>query len=94
MREGLFILAVIVLLFGLTLLRYRKQIGGLIEFGKALKDVKASAARSGQIGSATKSGQLVNCTKCGVWIPQNKAIHQRKGEFYCSNKCVSAPAER
>ena len=81
----LFILFVIAILFGLTAIRYRKQITGMIGLARALKDVKDMAGRGRVMSSEpTSSIPLVNCAKCGVWVPQDKAI-KLKDCFYCSN---------
>ena len=80
-----FIVFVAAILFGLTTIRYRKQITGMIRVARLLKDAKGSTGLGTPIRSNEKgSVQLVNCAKCGVWVPQNKAIKQRNG-FYCSN---------
>ena len=87
MREAIFIIFVILLLLGLTALRYRKQIAGLIGLAKMLQDVKNSA---GSIGREKRgkgpSLQLVNCSQCGVWVPANKIISNRVGSAVCA-KC-------
>ncbi|MFZ1700508.1 MAG: PP0621 family protein [Pyrinomonadaceae bacterium] len=86
MRETLFILFVILVLLGLTAIRYRKTIAGLLGVAKMLKEAK-NAATGNTIGGEPASVQLVNCAKCGVWVPQAKAIRQREGVFYCSTNC-------
>ncbi len=88
MREIFVILVVIVVLLGLTALRYRKQIAGILGLARALKDAKDAVGQSRAIGSDEKTSiPLVNCSKCGVWVPQNKA--RKIGEiFYCSDECV------
>lgn len=85
MKEGIFILFVVFLLFGFTVIRYRKQIAGIIGFARALKDAKDMGGRPTPIrGQEQGSVQLVNCSKCGVWVPQNKALRLRDGIVYCS----------
>ena len=84
MKEGFFILAVILILLALTAIRYRKQIAGVIGVAKMLKEVKDSAVAGKQIKPEPTSVQLVSCAKCGVWIPQGKALQRQQG-FYCSD---------
>jgi hypothetical protein len=85
MREALFILVVAMILFGLTAIRYRKQIVGAIGFARALKDAKEAGPRPAAMRREEPSSvQLVNCAKCGVWVPENKAIRLRDGQFYCT----------
>lgn len=80
-----FILFVAAILLGLTAIRYRRQIAGMIRVARLLKAAKGSPGLGSPIRSNEKgSVQLVNCTKCGVWVPQNKAIKQRNG-YYCLN---------
>jgi hypothetical protein len=93
MKEALFIIFIVLVLFALTAVRYRKQISGVIGFARMLKDVKAN------IGPPTntlprepaKSIPLVNCSKCGVWVPQTKAIKFRD-TYYCSEACLANAA--
>ena len=91
MKEALFILFVVFLLFGFTVIRYRKQIAGMIGFARMLKDAKESGGRPTSINNQTQeSVQLVNCAKCEVWVPENKAMKLRDGRFYCAN-CRQQP---
>jgi hypothetical protein len=89
MREAIFILFVVFVLLGITAMRYRKQIAGMIGFARMLKEAKQNVAQgSNNIqGDTGKSIPLVNCTKCGVWVPQNKA--RKVGDlFFCSDECL------
>jgi len=89
MREAIVILLVICLLLGLTAIRYRKQIAGILGIARMIKEAN-NAVRQGSTTlprEQVKSIPLVNCSKCGVWVPQNKA--QKVGEiFYCSDECI------
>ena len=84
MREGFFILLVILVLLGLTAVRYRKQIAGMIGLARALKDAKDAGVQE-RTTSEHASVQLVNCSKCGVWVPQDKAL--RRGETFICTAC-------
>lgn len=89
MREAFFILFVVAVLLGLTAIRYRKQIAGMIGFARMLKEAKQAVTQgtASSPGNDGKSIPLVNCSKCGVWVPQNKA--RMVGEvFFCSDECV------
>ena len=95
MREALFILIVVLILFALTAIRYRKQIASILGVAKMLNDAKNAAKQGNQankVSGGEKSVQLVNCAKCGVWVPQNKAIKRGEDFFYCSNECSIAKA--
>jgi hypothetical protein len=86
MREPFFILLIVLVLFGLTAIRYRKQIAGMIGLARALKDAKDAAAQGGAQSSGTASLQLVNCSKCDVWVPASKAT--RRGTKHICSACL------
>lgn len=84
MREAFFILLVIFVLLGLTAIRYRKQIAGMIGLARALKDAKEAASHGRQGGAEQPGVKLVNCATCDIWVPQDKAV-TRQGTYYCVN---------
>jgi len=91
MREVAFILFVIVILLGLTALRYRKQISALLSFGKMLSDARENARGPRTVPAVPeKKGELVACTRCGTWTPKNNAIRFDAATYYCSKDCVRA----
>lgn len=86
MKDAIFILLVACVLMGLTAIRYRRQITGMIGFARMLKDAKKSMAQMpiSRSNEPAKTTPLVNCSKCGVWVPQNKA--RKVGDAYlCSD---------
>ena len=86
MKDAVFILFVVLVLSGLTALRYRKQIAGMIGVARMLRESKQSVGQ-GQGSFTDKSIPLVNCSKCGVWVPQNKS--RKVGDvFFCSDACL------
>jgi len=88
MREALFVLIIIAVLLGLTAIRYRKQILGLIGFARTLKEIRQGgfAPKTSESGP-DKRAALVNCAKCGIWIPDDRAIRSQN-RYYCSDACV------
>lgn len=96
MRESLFILAVIVVIFVLTAVRYRRQINGAIRVWrmfKALrqqtgKDVRKNLNR----GQQTRPLSLVNCAGCGSWIPEADAVRLGRTSYFCSGRCLEETA--
>ena len=86
MKEGIFILFIALILFGFTVVRFRKQIAGIIGFARMLKDAKDMAAKPQAIRSRQPQGsvQLVHCSQCNVWVPQSKAVKLRNDGFRCS----------
>lgn len=90
MKEVFIILLVIGVLLGLTALRYRKQIAGVIGMARALKEVRRAAMTGRGVSPAAdvKSKTLVQCSTCGVWVPDGKAIRVRNADF-CSETCLA-----
>lgn len=93
MRELFFILVVILILLGLTAIRYRKQIAGMIGLARMLKEAKNAAVQGSSLRGEQASVQLVNCAKCGVWTPQNKA-RKLDDAFFCSDECSRTASAR
>lgn len=90
MKEALFILTVLAVILGLTAVRYRRQIAGVIQIWRSLKSARDQIRQRQESGQAVpdKTGNLVNCAKCGTWVPEQTAISLRGGIFYCSTKCL------
>ena len=90
MREAAFILFVLFLLFGLTALRYRKQIAGILALGRTLKEMKENAQRDQAIEQIKHQAslELRSCAGCGTWIDTSAAIKFDRNTFYCSKECV------
>jgi len=94
MREAIFILLVIAVLFAFTAIRYRRQIVAFIQFWRVLKAAQQSSSRSEINGSAdAEKGPLVNCAKCGTWVPESNAIRLGTRVFYCSPACTEKAAK-
>ncbi|MEO8041831.1 MAG: hypothetical protein ABI646_04385 [Acidobacteriota bacterium] len=89
MKEAFFILVVIGVLIGLTAIRYRRQIVGMIHVWRSLKSMRAQVKeKQGEAQDTISSGPLVNCAKCGTWVPEQRAIKLRGGVVYCSTSCM------
>lgn len=71
MREVLIILGVIVVLLGLTALRYRKQIKQIFGVAKMLNEAKNAATSQIPVKRKTEGVKLANCTKCGIFVPES-----------------------
>ncbi len=87
MREAVFILIVIAVLLGLTLLRYRKQIKGMIGLARTLREIREAASVPRNVEKKNEATALVNCSSCGVWVPEGRAL-QAKGVNFCSETCL------
>lgn len=91
MREIVVILLVIVVLVGLTAIRYRKQIVAAIKIWRSFKAMKQQIAekhRSSVTEESVSAGPLVNCARCGTWVPEQRAIRLRGGGTFCSTECL------
>ncbi len=95
MKEALFILLVILILFGFTAIRYRKQIVTMLNVWRMLKTMRQSnGSRNNHIEAGDiAAGPLVNCAKCGTWVPEDNAIRLGRTSFYCSANCMEKSAK-
>jgi hypothetical protein len=92
MKETIFILLVVLVLFGITAIRYRKQIAGVIGFARMIRDA-ADPSKSGREIPESKTAaprELVSCSSCGTWVPRDRAIRFDAKTHYCSKACVQA----
>jgi hypothetical protein len=95
-REAIFILAVIIAMFALTAIRYRKQLAAGIRIWRMLR--AAHTSRNIGLGQRDGSpekharGPLVRCSTCGTWVPEERAIKLGTATFYCSPDCVEIAA--
>jgi multidrug resistance efflux pump len=90
MKEFFVVLVVIIVLLGLTAIKYRRQLPSLVGFARLLKEAGSSVSDARKAsGQTVKTKALVSCSVCSVWIPEDKAV--RKGDqIYCSTDCIKA----
>lgn len=89
MREALFILLIVGLLFAITAFRYRRQIQTVLGVWRMLSAARPNARnRQVETDQSPSSGNLVNCAKCGTWVPEERAIRVPPNIYYCSRNCV------
>ncbi len=90
MREAIVILAVIVLLFGLTAFRYRRQLLVGYQIWKTLKTARNSENERIKGSEAPRRGEpMVKCVRCGSWRPESSAV-VLGASAYCGPACVEA----
>ena len=96
MRELFFIFVVLLVLFGLTAYRYRKQLSMGLQIWRMLKGAKEMQAKNAsQIDpQPANRGELVNCSRCGKWTPLATAIKFGPTIYYCSTECVSVATRK
>lgn len=92
MREAIFILVVLLLLAGLTVYRYRRQIGAFLRFWRSMKEMKNEMLRrQSETGEQqVAAGPLVLCAKCGNWVPEERSVRLGPTNYFCSTKCLEA----
>lgn len=96
MREAFFILLVLLVLFGLTAYRYRKQLMFVWQIWRTLKGAREMQMKNMPANEPANQvrGELVNCSRCGKWTPQTTAIKFGPTIYYCSKQCVSVAASK
>ena len=95
MKEIAVVLVVVLILFSLTALRYRRQIAGLIRIWRIYQAMREGSDnhRSSELrASAADPGKLAKCAKCGKWAPESTAVRLGENNFYCSPNCVERAA--
>lgn len=94
MKEAIFIIVLILIVLGLTALRYRKQIASMIGMARLLREAKKGMSAGPALGRpAEKVGVLAHCETCGVNFPEERMM-RIKGKRYCSNECSAAALSR
>ena len=91
MREAIFILIVLLLLFGLTAYRYRRQIKFALEIWRTMKgvrEIQSQANGRASVEPPAAKGELVNCGRCGKWTPLATSIKFGPTIYYCSTTCL------
>ena len=96
MREALFIILIIGILFAFTAYKYRRQIRAIREVWRMAKDMRRMTSEPRKEVTepqATAPGRLVNCVKCGTWVPEGRAISLGGKSIFCSSKCLERSAQ-
>ena len=89
MKEAIFILLIVAVLFALTAFRYRRHLRTAIGVWRMLQSARSTGQRREVSGSEQpKSGKLVSCSKCGTWVPEPRAIRVPPKIYYCSRECL------
>jgi formylmethanofuran dehydrogenase subunit E len=92
--KWLVLLALLILMCGLVVLRFRPQIQAALQIWRMFKQIKQVNNVNQPIEKQTPKREklaneaLVRCANCGKWIPQSNALNLRKQTFYCSANCV------
>lgn len=81
MFKFLFVFLLLILLFSLIALRYRREITFLIKLLRLL------SSSFGDKDSNEES--LVFCATCKKWVASSRALSMGMGNFYCSRECVN-----
>ncbi len=90
MTEWIIVLLVILIVIGLVVYKYRKQIQTAWIMYQTFRKFKQQVKpRQKQVPKKDTSNdtQLVRCPKCNKWTPQDEAV-KLKTNFYCSLSCL------
>jgi Sec-independent protein translocase protein TatA len=91
--KWLIILGLLILVWAIIAVRYRRQIQTAIYVWKMFRKMRQpEKTAEKQIEKKENSGDvsLVKCAKCGTWIPQKNAFNLRSKIFYCSANCMES----
>jgi len=93
--KWLIILGLILLLFAVIALRYRRQIQTALQIWRMFRQMRqASRPQEKKIENRTadKGELLVRCARCGKWVSQDVALNLRSKTIYCSTNCMERAA--
>ena len=94
--KWLIVLIIFLVVIGLILFRYRRQIQAGWQIWRVLRQMRQTG-KSQQQPTAKKPDNLkevplVRCEKCGKWISPEGALKLQKEKFYCSSACMERAA--
>jgi hypothetical protein len=95
MKEAIFILLVVAVLFAISLIRYRRQITAAIRIYRLLKGQASGPAQINEkIKDKPESGatELVSCARCGRWVSRTDTVRMSGGLALCSLECEGRSA--
>lgn len=93
--KWLFIFFLLLLIFALVALRYRRQVQTARQMWRIFRQVRQAAKPPEKITERRvpeKSKRLVRCAKCGKWLAPSEALNLRSKTFYCSANCMERAA--
>lgn len=94
MTKFLVITFLILVLLGLVLLRFRKQIQTALYVLKMFRQMRnLNQQRTENVIEKKETqtgGPLVRCARCGTWIPKTSAMNLGAQTFYCSANCIES----
>lgn len=89
MKEALIILAVVVVLIGLTAFKYRRQIMAGVKVWRMISGLRdGSRSINEPPARQATSGRLLNCSKCGTWVAEERAVRLGQNTYFCSAACL------
>ena len=96
MTEWIVVLLVILVIFALVVIRYRRQITMGIQILKMFQQMRAAGKpaepKKEKKRENLKDVQLVRCDRCGKWIDPASALKLR-ANTYCSTACMEKAAK-
>lgn len=95
MTEWILVLAVILVVFALVAIRYRRQITmgiQLLQMFRKMRSVAKPPPAKAKTQENLKDVQLVRCDRCGKWVTPEGAL-KLKTNTYCSTSCLEKAAK-
>lgn len=90
--KWIILLILFLILIAYIVIRFRRQINFGIEMYKMMRQfrdqTKPEKKPLEKTGKSKGDSMLVRCSRCGKWIPQDRAVNLRAGNFYCSTVCL------
>lgn len=89
--KWIILLILLLFLFAMIAVRYRRQIRTGIEIWKMFRQMRSGIKpekKQFEKTETAKDAALVRCARCGTWVPQGKALNLRSKIFYCSTVCI------
>jgi len=94
MTKFLVITFLVLVLSGLVLLRFRKQIQTALYVLKMFRQMRRASRQSAEKTIETNEGpgdgKLIRCARCGTWIPETSAMKLGAKTYYCSANCIES----
>ena len=94
MTKFLVIAFLVLVLLGLVLLRFRKQIQSVLYVVRMFRQMRnanqPAAEKTIEQKEKAVSGPLVRCSRCGTWIPKTSAMNLGGKTYYCSANCIES----
>ena len=94
--KWLILLILLLVLFAIVAMRYKKQIQTALYVWKMFKRVRQmnrTEEKRIEKKEPAEATNLIRCAKCGSWFPQQNALNLRSKAYFCSTVCMEKAAK-